>query len=144
MFFVSCNNGDYLQEFRNFNEFNKIENMGLIGWFPFELIKSKAPNLKIISYLGSKCIFGIFNYKKEELYDSIFNKENRIDKTYIEIFQSQIELVENIIPEWFSKVNYWKTKNSEIILFIKCYAYNDLKQKQIYYFHPKEKNIKSN
>lgn len=46
MFFASCNNRDYLQEFRNFNEFNKIENPRLTIWFPVELIKSDAQNLK--------------------------------------------------------------------------------------------------
>lgn len=58
IFFTSCNNGDYLQEFRNFNEFNKIENPRLTGWFPVELIKSDAQNIKNISYLSTKCVFG--------------------------------------------------------------------------------------
>ena len=78
MFFSSCNNGDYLQEFRNFNEFNKIENPRLTGWFPIELIKSDAQNIKNISYLSTKCVFGVFDYDNEELYNSIFNEENHI------------------------------------------------------------------
>lgn len=32
MFLVSCNNGDYLQEFENYDEFSKIENPRLTGW----------------------------------------------------------------------------------------------------------------
>jgi hypothetical protein len=144
LFLVSCNNGDYLQEFENYDEFSKIENPRLTGWFPVELIKSDAHNIKNISYLSTKCVFGVFDYENEELYDSIFNKENQIDKTYIGIFQSQIKLVENIIPEWFPKVDYWQIKNSGIILFDNCYAYNDLERKQIYYFHPEEESTRFN
>ena len=83
LFLASCNNGDYLQEFENYDEFSKIENPRLTGWFPVELIKSDAQNIKNISYLSTKCVFGVFNYENEELYDSTFNKENHIDKTYI-------------------------------------------------------------
>jgi len=137
---MSCNNGDYLQEFKNYNEFNKIENPRLTSWFPVELIKSDAQNIKNISYLSTKCVFGVFDYENEGLYDSIFNEENYIDKTHNDIFQSQIELVKSIIPEWFPKVDYWKTKNNRIILFDNCYAYKDLKKKQIYYFHPEEES----
>jgi hypothetical protein len=142
--FVSCNNGDYLQEYENYNEFTKIKNPRLTGWFPVELIKSDAENIKNVSYLSTKCVFGVFDYENEELYDSIFSKENHIDKTHNEIFHSQIELVKNIIPEWFPKVDYWKTKENGIILFDKCYAYKDLKRKQIYYFHPEEESTKFN
>jgi hypothetical protein len=135
--FVSCNNGDYLQEYENYSEFTKIKNPRLTGWFPVELIKSDAENIKNVSYLSTKCVFGVFDYENEELYDSIFNKENHIDKTHNEIFHSQIELVKNIIPEW-------KTKENGIILFDNCYAYKDLKRKQIYYFHPEEESTKFN
>jgi len=140
MFLVSCNNGDYLQEFGNYNEFSKVENPRLTGWFPVELIKSDAKNIKNISYLSTKCLFGIFDYENEELYDSIFNEEKHIDITHNEIFQSQIELVKNIIPEWFPKTDYWKSKNSGIILFNNCYAFKDLERKKIYYFHPEEES----
>lgn len=72
VFFTSCNNGDYLQEFENYNEFNKIKNPRLTGWSPVKLIKSDAQNIKNVSYLSTKCIFGVFDYENEELYDSIF------------------------------------------------------------------------
>lgn len=140
MFFMSCNNGNYLQEFKNYNQFNKIENPRLKGWFPAELIKPDAKNIKNISDLSTKCIFGVFDYDNEEFYDSIFNDENSIDKTHNEIFQKQIESVKSIIPEWFPKIDYWKTKKVGIILFDNCFAYRDLKKKQIYYFHPEEKS----
>jgi len=140
IFFVSCTNGDYLQEFQNYNEFSKIKNKRLTGWFPAELMKSDAQNIKNVSHLSTKCVFGIFNYKNEELYESIFNEKKEIDKVHNEIFQSQIELVKNIIPKWFPKVDYWKTKHKGIILFDNCYAYKDSKKKEIYYFHPEEES----
>lgn len=140
MFFTACNSGDYLQEFENYGEFSKIDNPRLTGWFPAELIKSDAQNIKNISYLSTKCVFGVFDYKNEELYDSIFKEENHIDKTHNKIFQAQIELVKNNIPEWFPKVDYWKTKYNGIILFDNCYAYIDSEIKQIYYFHPEEES----
>lgn len=140
IFFTACNNEDYLQEFENYNEFNKIENPRLTGWFPVKLIKSDAQNIKNVSYLSTKCVFGVFDYENEELYDSIFKSENHIDKTHNMIFQSQIELVKNIIPKWFPKVDYWKTKFNGIILIDNCYAYKDSKKKQIYYFHPEEES----
>ena len=140
MIFTACNNGDYLQEFENYDEFSKIKNPRLTGWFPVELIKSDAQNIKNISYLSTKCVFGVVDYKDEALYDSIFKKEKHIDKTHNMIFQKQIEIVKNIIPEWFPKVDYWKTKHNGIILFDNCYAYKDSEKKQIYYFHPEEKS----
>lgn len=139
-FFTSCNNGDYLQEYENYNEFSKIENTRLTGWFPVEIIRKDANNIKNISYLSTKCVFGVFNYENEELYDSIFKVEKHIDKTHYKIFQSQIEIVKNIIPEWFPKVDYWNTKYDGIILFDNCYAYKDSKKKKIYYFHPEEES----
>ena len=144
MFFTACNNGEYSQEYKNFDEFNKIENPRLTGWFPSELIKSDAQNIKNISYLSTKCVFGIFDYKNEELYDSIFKNEKYIDKTHNKIFKAQIERVKNIIPKWFPKVDYWKTKYNGIILFDNCYAYRDSEKKQIYFFHPEEENTSIN
>lgn len=140
IFFMSCNNGDYLQEYKNYDEFNDIENPRLTGWFPVELIKSDASNIKNVSYLSTKSVFGVFDYENDKLYDSIFKMENYIDKKYDKIFQSQIGLVKNIIPEWFPKVDYWNAKQTGIILFDNCYAYRDLNKKQIYYFHPEEES----
>ena len=143
IFFTSCgncNNGGYLQEYKNYNRFRKIENPRLTGWFPVELIKSDAYNIKNVSYLSTKCVFGVFDYKNEELYDSLFKDENHIDKIHNEIFQSQIILVKEIIPEWFPKIDYWNTKHIGIILFDNCYAYRDSEKKQIYYFHPEEES----
>ena len=140
IFFTSCNNRDYLQEFKNYDEFSKIENPRSTGWFPVKLIKSDAQNIKNVSYLSTKCIFGVFDYENDELYNSIFSAENNIDKTHNKIFQSQIELVKNIIPEWFPKVDYWKTKYNGIILFDNFFVYKDAKKKQIYYFHPEEES----
>ena len=57
IFFVSCNNGDYLQEYKNYDEFSEIENPRLTDWFPVELIKSDASNIKNVSYLSTKCVF---------------------------------------------------------------------------------------
>ena len=141
-FFTSCKNGkgDYLQTYEDYNEFNKIHNPRLTGWFPVELIREDAQNLKNISYLSTKCVFGVFDYENEKLYDSIFNKGNYIDETHIKIFKTQIITVKNIIPEWFPKVDYWKTKNKGIILFDNCYVYKDPIEKQIYYFHPEEES----
>ena len=138
--FMSCNNGDYLQEFQNYNEFRKIDNTRLTGWFPVKLIQSDAHNIKNVSYLSTKCVFGVFDYKNEELYDSIFKDKRYIDKTHNKIFQSQIESVKYIIPKWFPKVDYWNNKHNGIILFDNCYVYKDSKQKQIYYFHPEEES----
>ncbi len=144
MLSVSCNNGDYLQEFENYDEFSKVENPRLTGWFPVELIKSDAQNIKNISYLSTKCVFGVFDYENEELYNSIFDKENHIDKTYIGIFHSQVELVKDIFPEWFPKIEYWRNINSGIILFDNCYAVKDSNKKKIYYFHPEEESTQFN
>ena len=143
-FFTSCGNGDYLQEYQNYNEFSKIENPRLTGWFPVELIKSDAYDIKNVSYLSTKCVFGVFNYRNEELYDSLFNTENHIDNTYNQIFQSQITLVKNIAPEWFPGIEYWRTKNMGIILIDNCYALKDSEKKQIYYFHPEEESTRFN
>lgn len=140
MLFISCNNGDYLQEYQNYNEFREIDNPRLTGWFPVALIKSDAYNIKNVSYLSTKCIFGVISYKDEKLYNSIFNEEKYIDETQNKIFQSQIKLVENIIPEWFPKVEYWNKKHNGIILFDNCYVYKDSITKHIYYFHPEEKS----
>ena len=140
IFFVSCNNGCYLQEYQDYNEFSKIDNPRLTGWFPIGLIKSDAYNIKNVSYLSTKCVFGIFDYINEKLYDSIFNEEKYIDKAHNKIFQSQIKLVENTIPKWFPKVEYWNKKQDDIILFDNCYVYKDSMRKQIYFFHPKEES----
>ena len=140
MFFTACNSGEYSQEFKNYDEFSEIENPRLTGWFPAELIKSDAQNIKNISYLSTKCVFGIFDYENEDLYESIFKMEKHIDKTHNKIFQAQIERVKNIMPKWFPKVDYWKTKYNGIILFDNCYAYKDSEKKQIYYFHPEEES----
>ena len=139
-FFISCNNGDYLQEYQNYNEFSKIDNPRLTGWFPVALIKSDAHNIKNVSYLGTKCVFGVFDYKNEQLYDSIFVEQNFIDKTYIKIFLTQLKLVKNNIPKWFPKLEYWNKTQNDIILIDNCYAYKDSIKKQIYYFHPEEKS----
>ncbi|PZD79273.1 hypothetical protein [Mesonia sp. K7] len=138
--FTSCNNGYYLQEYNNYNEFSKIENTRLMGWFPVELIKADAYNIKNVSYLGTKCVFGVFDYKDEERYKSIFKADHYIDNTYIKIFHSQIELVKDITPEWFPKSEYWRNKNNGIILFDNCYVIKDSKKKKIYYFHPEEES----
>ena len=143
-FFTSCNNGDYLQEYENYDEFSKIGSTRLTGWFPVELIKSDAYNIKNVSYLSTKCVFGVFDYKNEELYDSIFKTENYIDSTYNKIFHSQIVLVKDIFPEWFPKTEYWKTESTGIILFDNCYALKDSEKKQIYYFHPEEESTRFN
>ncbi len=140
LIFTSCNGGDYLQEYENYEEFKKIENPRLTGWFPVELIKSDASNIKNVSYLSTKCVFGIFDYKNDKLYDNIFKTENHIGKKYNLIFQEQIELVKSIIPEWFPKIDYWNEKLNGIILFDNCYVYRDLKKKKIYYFHPEEES----
>jgi hypothetical protein len=137
-YFISCNDGDFLQEYKNYQEFCKIDNPRLTGWFPVALIKSDAYNIKNVSYLKTKCVFGVIHYKNEEPYNLIFNKEKHIDKTHNKIFQSQIKSVKNIIPEWFPKVEYWNKKRNGIILFDNCYAYKDSIRKQIYYFHPEE------
>lgn len=138
--FTSCNNGDYLQEYQNYYQFNKINNARLTGWFPSKLIKSDASNIKNVSYLSTKCVFGVFDYKNEELYDSIFNKGKYIDSTNIKVFQTQFQLVKNITPEWFPKVEYWNNKYKGIILLNNFYVYNDSKKKQIYYFQPKDES----
>jgi hypothetical protein len=139
-FFISCNNGDYLQEYQNYNEFSEIDNPRLTGWFPVALINSDAYNIKNVSYLSTKCVFGVIDFKNEQLYDSIFNEEKFIDKTHNKIFQTQIKLVKDIIPIWFPKGEYWNKKQNGIILFDNCYAYKDSIKKQIYYFHPEEES----
>ena len=84
LFLVSCNNGDYLQKFEHYDEFSKIENPRLTGWFPVELIKSDAHNIKNISYLSTKCVFGVFDYENEELYDSILIRKIKLTKLTLE------------------------------------------------------------
>ena len=140
LFLASCNGGDYLQEYEDYKEFSKIENPRLTGWFPVELIKSDASNIKNISYLSTKCVFGVFDYENDELYDNLFKTENQIEKKYKVLFQKQIGMVKNIIPEWFPKTDYWNEKLNGIILFDNCYAYRDSTIKQIYYFHPEEES----
>ena len=140
MFFMSCNNGDYLQEYENYAEFSRVKNIRQTGWFPVELLKSDAYNIKNVSYLRTKCIFGVFDYADEKQYDSIFKTENHIDKTYVKIFHSQVEIVKDIFPEWFPKIEYWRMKKSGIIIFDNCYAIKDSNKKQIYYFHPEEES----
>ncbi len=139
--FTSCDHKEnYLQEYDNYENFHNVKNQRLTGWFPIELIKKDAKKIKNESYLSTKCVFGVFDYNKEELYDSIFTVEANIDSLHYEIFFSQIKKVDNIIPEWFQNVDYWKMKRTGIILFDNCYAYRDSEKKQIYYFHPKEED----
>ncbi len=138
--FQSCNSGGYTQNYDHYEDFKKIENGRLSGWFPTELIKSDAYNIKNISYLSTKCIFGVFNYENEENYKAIFKKENFIDETHNKIFQSQIDLVKDIYPRWFPTAEYWQTKKNDIILIDNCYAFKDSVNKKIYYFHPKEES----
>lgn len=140
IFMTSCEGEDYLQEYKNYNEFSKVDNPRLTGWFPVELIKSDATEIKNVSYLSTKCVFGVFEYQNEEFYNSIFEENKYIDKSHAKIFESQIELVKDIIPKWFPNCNYWKTKNNEIIVFDNCYAYKDSEKKKIYYFHPEEES----
>lgn len=140
IFLTSCNNGEYSQEYKNYNEFKRIDNERLTGWFPVQLIKSDAYNIKNVSYFSTKCVFGILDYENDELYDTIFKQEKYIDKTHNKIFQSQIESVKTINPEWFPKDDYWKKIEDGIILVDNCYAYRDSEKKQIYYFHPKEES----
>ncbi|MCC7297514.1 MAG: hypothetical protein IT244_04210 [Bacteroidia bacterium] len=134
--FASCNNGAYLQEYQNYQDFDKIKNRRLTGWFPDSLQKQDAYYIKNISYLSTTCVFGVFNYQYEELYDTIFHKENFIDHTQIKTFKTQIELVKNIIPVWFPPLEYWNEKQNGIILYDNNYAYKDSIKKQIYYFQP--------
>lgn len=141
IFLTSCNNNEsYLQEYKNYKELHTIKNQRLTCWFPVKLIKSDAKKIKNISYLSTKCVFGVFNYSNGELYNLIFTDEAIIDSIHFEIFLSQIEKVKKNIPEWFLEVDYWTAKQREIILFDNCYIYRDTENKQIYYFHPEEES----
>jgi hypothetical protein len=141
LIFTSCNNGGgFLQEYSDYEQFKEIDNIRLTGWFPTSLLKEDSKEIKNISYLNTKCVFGVFNYDNKKLYDSIFTNESYIDSIHYNIFLSQMNVVKDIIPEWFLDKNYWNTERRNMIIFDNCYTYKDSINKKIYYFHPEEES----
>lgn len=136
----SCGNGGYSQNYNDFEEFSNITNKRATGWFPVQLIRSDASEIKNVSYLSTKCIFGVFNYENDENYSKIFKEENFINEHYYKLFQSQIDLVKDVNPCWFPDSDFWKTIKNGIILIDNCYAYKDSDKKKIYFFHPIEES----
>lgn len=137
---LSCDRSGYSQEYISYQEFNDIKSKRLTCWFPQNMIKSDASNIKNLSFLDTKCVFGVFDYSYDETYQSIFTNEDFITKKYQKIFISQIKLVENIAPEWFPELEYWTAKKEDLILFDNCYVLKDTVRKKIYYFHPEEES----
>ena len=138
---LSCANseGRYEQRYSNYTQYSKINGRNNC-WFPYGLLKDDAFEITNNSFLATKCIFGIFSYSDENLYDTIFTDSAYLETVTYEIFVLQLEAAKNIMPKWFLDIDYWKSKQREIVLINKCYAYKDSQYKKIYYFHPKEED----
>jgi len=139
--FMSCTNRDgrHVQKYFNYAQYSKIGWRGNC-WFPDSLLKGDAFNITNNSFLATKCIFGIFSYRDEKLYDTIFADNAYLETATYEIFVLQLESAKSIIPKWFLDIDYWKSRQREIVLIDKCYVYKDSQHKKIYYFHPQEED----
>ena len=136
---ISCNNdGRYEQRYSNYTQYNKMNERNK-GWFPDSLLKNDALNIKNDSFLKNGCVFGVFTYQDNKLYDSIFSNKAYLDSAAYESFISQLEITKNSIPKWFLDVDYWKSEQRELILIDEYYIYRDRQNKKIYYFHPQKR-----
>jgi len=138
---VSCvnSNGRYEQRYSTYTQYSKINGRNNC-WFPNNLLKKDAYGIKNDSFLATKCVFGIFSYREEELYDTIFTSNAYLDSFIYDNFVLQLEAAKNLIPKWFLDADYWKGKQREIVLIDRCYVYKDSQNKKIYYFHPREED----
>ncbi len=97
---ISCvnNDGGYEQKYPTYTQYSKINGRNKC-WFLDTLLKNDAFDIRNESFLATKCVFGIFSYRNEELYNSIFTNDAYLEPAVYAIFVSQLESTKNIIPE---------------------------------------------
>lgn len=129
IFLTSCSknyeqNYDYYRDFSKQNQRNK-------GWFP-ALISEDAFNLKSSSSLDPFHNFGVFEYKNENYYDTIFKKENKTEMI-ISDFEKIIKTNIESKPNWFLKITEIKNKDLEVIKYENFILAKNNKEKKIYF-----------
>ncbi|RAR72604.1 hypothetical protein [Flavobacterium aciduliphilum] len=125
--FFSCGNGEFEQFYANYEDFKKIPNKRLTGWFP-EIITRDSYEIKNSSHLDI-CAFCSIKYRNKKSIDSIFSIYKSVP---VSNFKIVLEKYSEKTPEWFPNIDSERKFYNVIKLNNHVWALREKNKKQVF------------
>jgi len=128
---ASCS-GKHEQQYDSYKSYQEAK-LKDKSWFP-SMLSSDAYNIKNVSSRDSSCAYGMFSYRKDSLYDSIFavSSKNRIAYS---IFNDKVEKHIRLKPGWFINPPVYVYSGFETIKIDRFYIVRDKQGKKVYFIY---------